>query len=160
MNYLDIILLIPLLYGAARGISRGLVVEIATLLALVLGVYLALRCSDPARVILQEYMMIPPQYSYYVAFAIIFLVVVIVIHLLGKLLTKLLNVIALGLLNRLLGTLFGVLKMTIVVCALLFLFNSIDQQYGLLSAKTKEASWLYLPLTHFAEGVYHVVIHK
>lgn len=45
MNYIDIILLLPLLYGAYRGFSRGLIIEVATLLGLLLGVYIAIKFS-------------------------------------------------------------------------------------------------------------------
>ncbi|MDR2130976.1 MAG: CvpA family protein [Odoribacteraceae bacterium] len=159
MNYVDIILLIPLAYGAFRGFSRGLIVEVATLLALILGVYFALRWSALFEGVLQEYFTVPGAYSYYIAFAIIFLLVVVAIHLLGKLLTKIAHLIALGLLNRLLGTLFGVLKIAIVLCAVLFLIDAIDTRYGFISEETKKESLLYGPLVRFANGIYQAVIH-
>ena len=46
MSYIDIIILLFLLYGAYRGFSRGLIVEVATLAGLVLGVYMAVRYSS------------------------------------------------------------------------------------------------------------------
>jgi membrane protein required for colicin V production len=159
MNYVDIILLIPLLYGAFCGVSRGLIIEVTTLLALALGVYLSLRWSASLEGLLRDYLTVPGAYSYYVAFAVVFLLVVIAIHLLGKLLTKFVSMIALGLPNRLLGLLFGILKMAIVTSALLFLFNFIDQRYELVSPAVKEGSLLYGPLVRLANGVYSAVIH-
>jgi membrane protein required for colicin V production len=158
MNYVDIILFIPLAYGAFRGFSRGLIVEVSTLLALVLGVYLSLRWSLALEELLQDYITIPGTYSYYVAFAIIFLFAVLAIHLLGILLTRVVGLIALGLLNRFLGMLFGVLKMAVVTCALLFLLEAIDQHYGFIPAATKAGSLLYTPLVTFAKWVYLTVI--
>jgi membrane protein required for colicin V production len=159
MNYIDIILLIPLVYGAFRGVSRGLVVEVATLLALLLGVFLSLRWSTLAEGFLRDIVAIPEAYSYYVAFAVIFLLVVILVHLLGRFITRLLSKIALGLVNHLLGLLFGVLKMAIFLGALLFLFNVIDLRYDLVSPETKNGSLLYNPLVSLADRVYHAVIH-
>ena len=45
MNTLDIIFLIPLLWFAYKGFVNGLVVELASLIALLLGVYLSFRFS-------------------------------------------------------------------------------------------------------------------
>jgi membrane protein required for colicin V production len=159
VNYVDVILLIPLAYGAFRGLSRGLIVEVSTLFALLAGVYVALRCSGMAEGFLQDFVAIPAEYSYYVAFAIIFLLVVIVIHALGKLLTRLARLIALGLVNRLLGMLFGVARMAVVVCAVLFLLDIIDQRYGIVGPGAKAGSLLYEPLVNLAGGVYDAVIH-
>ena len=159
MNYIDFILLIPLLYGAFRGISRGFIVEVGALVALLLGVYLALRWSLHLEGVLQEYIAVPESYAYYIAFAIIFLVVVIAIHLLGKLLTRIANIIALGLLNRLLGLLFGILKITVVLCAILFIIDAIDRQYDIISTTTKEGSFLYNPLVTIANKIYSAIVH-
>ena len=41
MNYIDIVILLFLLYGAFRGFSKGLIIEVATLAGLILGVFIA-----------------------------------------------------------------------------------------------------------------------
>ena len=45
MNYIDIVILLFLLYGAFRGFSKGLIIEVATLAGLILGVFIAIRYS-------------------------------------------------------------------------------------------------------------------
>jgi len=45
MNYLDIALVIPMVYGIVRGFSKGIVNEITSLAAIGIGVYLALNFS-------------------------------------------------------------------------------------------------------------------
>ena len=45
MNTLDIILAVILIFGFVRGLSRGLFVEVASLLALILGIYGAIHFS-------------------------------------------------------------------------------------------------------------------
>lgn len=37
MNYIDIVILLFLLYGAFRGFSKGLIIEVATLAGLIIG---------------------------------------------------------------------------------------------------------------------------
>ena len=46
MYYIDIIIILILLIGAIMGFMKGLLIEVATLAALVAGVYAAIRYSD------------------------------------------------------------------------------------------------------------------
>ena len=45
MNYLDIAITVPLLFGLIKGFSNGLIKEITGLFSLVLGVYVAVNFS-------------------------------------------------------------------------------------------------------------------
>jgi len=46
MNYLDIVLCIPLIWGAWRGLIKGFIIEVSTLIALGLGIYGGIHFSD------------------------------------------------------------------------------------------------------------------
>ena len=157
MNYIDVIILLPLVYGAYKGFSQGLIVEMSTLFALVLGVFISLRYAVNVEV-LKDFVALPESYAYYIAFAVTFLLVIIVMHLLGKLLTKLIDMVSLGLFNKLFGIVLGVLKAAIVVCVVLFIVNALDVRYDFISAKTKGDSLLYKPFVNFANGVYESAI--
>lgn len=108
MNYIDIILLLPLLYGAYRGFSRGLIIEVATLLGLLLGVYIAIKFSGYTEDFLRDFLNLSSESLSYVALGVTFLIVVVAISLLGKMLTKLIDIISLGMVNKLLGTVLGI----------------------------------------------------
>jgi len=45
MNYLDIIIVAPLLYGMIKGFSNGLIKEVTALVALLAGFYVAINFS-------------------------------------------------------------------------------------------------------------------
>ena len=45
MNYLDIIIVVPLVYGLIKGFSNGLIKEVTALVALLAGVYVAINFS-------------------------------------------------------------------------------------------------------------------
>ena len=45
MNILDIILLIPIAWFAYRGFTRGFIIELVSLIALVAGIFLAIHFS-------------------------------------------------------------------------------------------------------------------
>ena len=46
MSKIDIILIIPLLWGAFMGFRKGLVLELASLVGLILGIYGAIKFCD------------------------------------------------------------------------------------------------------------------
>ncbi|NBW72516.1 MAG: hypothetical protein EBR24_06990 [Flavobacteriia bacterium] len=46
MNILDIILIIPLLYGTWRAFNKGFIMALFTILALLIGLYAAFHFSD------------------------------------------------------------------------------------------------------------------
>ena len=116
MNYIAIVILLFLLYGAFRGFSKGLIIEVATLAGLILGVFIAIRYSPFTEGILKDFLNITSRYLSYIALAVTFLLVVIAVYLLGKMLTRLVDIISLGLVNKLLGTLLGIAKYFIMVC--------------------------------------------
>ena len=45
MNYLDIAIAAPILYGLIKGFSNGLIKEVTGLLSLIIGVYVAVNFS-------------------------------------------------------------------------------------------------------------------
>lgn len=157
MNYIDILLLLPLLYGAYRGFSKGLIIEIATLLGLVMGVFVSIKYSVYVEDFLRDFLDIASVYLSYIALAITFLLVVILIYLLGKLLTKLVDVVSLGLANKLFGTIMGILKAFLIVCVLLLILHALDDKFHFIAKQAKDKSLLFYPFLNFAEKLYNMI---
>lgn len=157
MNYIDIIILLFLLFGAFRGFSKGLVIEVATLTGLILGVYISIRYSSYTEGILRDFMNITSEYISYIALAVTFIVVVVGVYILGKLLTKLVDIISLGLVNKLLGTLFGIVKYFIIVCVLLMIVDALNEKFQFISEETIQKSLLFQPFLNFAEKIYNSI---
>ena len=74
MNYIDIILAIPLLWAIYMGFTKGFIIEITSLIALFLGVYGAIHFSY----YISDSMKLSSAYSPLISFAITFLIIVIV----------------------------------------------------------------------------------
>ena len=100
INLLDLILLIPLLLFAFQGYKKGIIIEVATLLALVLGIYAALFFSDYTANLLTGSFNISKEYLNIIAFIVTFIGVLILVLLLGKLLEKVVNLLLLGFINK------------------------------------------------------------
>ena len=157
MNYIDIVILLFLLYGAFRGFSKGLIIEVATLAGLILGVFIAIRYSPFTEGILKDFLNITSRYLSYIALAVTFLLVVIAVYLLGKMLTRLFDIISLGLVNKLLGTLLGIAKYFIMVCVLLMIVDALNDKFHFISEETRENSLLFDHFLNFAQQMYNTI---
>ena len=144
MNWLDLVLAIPLLWFTYKGFRHGLIIELASLAALILGIYVALHFSFYTEGYLRDNFTITDKYLHIISFAITFLIVAIVVYLVGKIIHKLVTIVALGFLNRLAGGVFGFLKAALVLSVILYFLNGFDP--GLLKADVKERSLLYEPV--------------
>ncbi len=88
MGYLDIILCIPLIWGLYTGFTKGVIIQMASLLALILGVYGAIVFSNLTQGILTSNFQIDNKYIPIISFATTFIAIVIAVHFLGKVLEK------------------------------------------------------------------------
>ena len=154
MHFLDIILLILLGYGLIKGFFKGLFVELASLIGLIAGIYGAFHFSDYCATILKDQFNWDETYLKISAFAITFLVILLSIILAGKALTKLADFAALGLLNKILGGLFGLLKMTVIVGVLVILFGPINSSLGLVEDNSLNETLIYKPIKAIAANVF------
>lgn len=154
MNILDIIIIIPLLLFAWQGFRKGLIIEVATLAALILGLFFAFYFSDYAANLLNEYFNIDEKYMAALSFIVTFIVVVIAIIAIGKILQKLIDIILLGFLNKAAGAVFGIIKGALILSILLLIINYFDANQKLIKEEYKENSILYEPIASFAQQLY------
>ncbi|MFW6289744.1 MAG: CvpA family protein [Mariniphaga sp.] len=154
MNYIDIILIVFLLLAAFNGFRRGLISEVASLAALVLGVWGAIEFSGVTSEFLRESLGWEANHMNLMAFILTFVAIVILVHLVASSLTKLVEVAMLGWANRITGLVFGVLKTAFILSILLLVFNKIDEEVHILSEETKINSQLYEPIRKFAPSVF------
>jgi len=112
MNYIDLVIALFLAWFAYKGYTKGLVIELASLAALVLGIYVAMYFSDITANFLNTYLNVSKKYLSLVAFVLTFVLVVIGVVTVGRILEKFIDILLLGFLNKLAGAVFGVLKQT------------------------------------------------
>lgn len=150
MNYIDIILCIPLVWGLYKGFTKGLIVEAATFIAFGLGIWGGIHFSNYVAKTLEEKFNWHSTYLPIASFAITFLGIVILIYFIAKLIQRLVEGMALGAINKIGGALFGVLKFALVMSVVIFMIDSIEKSYPMVSFKTKEESLLYKPVGKIA----------
>lgn len=160
MGILDIVLGLLLLYGLYKGLKNGLFVEIASIIALIAGLYGAIHFSYIAGDYLSQNMQWNERYINITAFIITFMVIVLVVHMAGKFLTKIADFAMLGLLNKLAGAIFGVLKVAVILGALLVFFERANSSVNLIKSDTLENSELYEPIKEIGALVFSKVLKE
>lgn len=154
INILDIILLIPLLLFAYNGFKKGIIIEVASLAALILGLYFAFYFSDLAAELLNSWFTIDPSYMAAIAFIVTFLVVVVVVVAVGKVLQKFIDILLLGFFNKLAGAVFGILKGALVLSIVIFIINYFDGNRSVFKPDTCSKSIFYTPVESIAPSLY------
>ena len=143
MNYLDIILLCLLGLLIFNGIRKGFIISLASLVALILGIWAAVHFSGYMSGWLDKTFHPSGTWLPVLSFTLTFLLVVISVMIIAKLLEKVVKTVGLGLLNRIAGGLFGLVKGVIIVSVLLFIIVSFDPKGKVITPKAKESSFFY-----------------
>jgi membrane protein required for colicin V production len=159
MNIIDILLGALLLFGLVRGLTKGLFVEVASLVALIAGIYGAIHFSDFIAEFLMERIDWGEKAINLTAFAVTFVIIVLAISLAGKALTKLADFAALGFLNKLLGAVFGVLKIGLILSVVLLIFSKMNRDIPFLEDEDLKDSVLYEPVKSLAPMLFPNMIN-
>lgn len=154
MNIIDIIFGGLILFGVVRGFMKGFFVETTSLLALVLGIYGAIHFSYIAGNYLYSWLDWDESYVNLIAFAITFGVIIVLVSLLGRMLTKLAEVVAMGIINRLIGGIFGGFKIALILGIVFTFFDKTSNSLFFFGEKAAEKSVLYKPVKELGEYVF------
>jgi len=157
MNYIDIVIIVVLAVGMVRGFINGLVKEVASLAALILGIWGAIRFSSFTAGKLYDYFDMSGKYVGIISFLVTFGIIVIIIHFIGLLVDKLMQAVALGFINKLLGIVFGLFKSVLIMSVVLVVLNAIDARRPFLPKEKIEQSMLYNPVSDIAPAIFPII---
>lgn len=132
MNWLDVLILLPLLVGLVRGLMRGLISEVIAFAVVILGVLGAHFAAPSASAWLLKQFAWPKGACDVTAYTLIFLAIAICLSVIARLLTKFLRAIHLGWANRLFGGLFGIVKFGILVLVVVFVLDKSNETFHYL----------------------------
>lgn len=150
MNKLDIILLLPIALGFVFGLFKGLIKEITSLAAIVLGIYGAKLLAPLLATFLVGLFGFSEKVALPMSYLLLFVGIAIGLLILAKSLEKIFESMSLGGLNKFFGGIFGALKYGLIVSVLLIVFNAVDSRFAFVNAQTKENSIVYKPLLNLA----------
>lgn len=162
MNKLDLFFLVVLGIGFIRGLMKGAIMQLASLAAIVLGIYGASTLYEAFAHFLAQSLHVSAQLSAPLAFLLLFVAIGLGLFFLGKLLSSFFKAISLSWIDRLLGALIGLLKVALILGILLQLFAFLDTTKS-KGAPTKTHSTLYQTLEAFPSQVlpfFHLYVTK
>lgn len=138
IHWLDIVILIPACWFGFKGLKNGLIKELVSLSALVLGIWATFRFSGWVAPLFGDI-----EWANVLAFVVIFLGVLILTFLVGKLAEKIITLVIPAFFNNLLGLFFGVAKVCVVFAAMLYFVETIDHKEMAFKPDMKEKSLFY-----------------
>jgi len=147
---LDVIILIPILWGVYKGYQKGLLLELSMLFAFLLATIMGFKLINVMMHWLQPYFGSDNKMMPAIAFIITFLAVLIGINMLTKIVKRFLDVSILGSLDNVGGAVLGVLKATFILSTLMWL---IDSANILLPQNLTEGTVVYPYLVKFSPAL-------
>lgn len=132
MNLLDWIFIIIIGVSAVYGLFKGLVKEVISLLAVIVGLILASRLCMGASALLIN-LGLGEQAAQILSFFILFIIIFIAIVLVGRLIHKFVHAIFLGWLNRLGGAGFGFIRGVIVSSIIIIITITLSEKAPILT---------------------------
>ena len=154
MNYLDIIIAIPLVWAVYTGFTKGFVIALASLVALIGGIYCAIHFSGITGDFIDRWFDPNPKYLPLISFSFTFLIVVGIVYLIAFLIDRIIKATGLGIVNRLVGVVFNLAKMALILSVIMSLFNYAGVIRPLIPEKAKQESVLYDPVSRIAPAVF------
>ena len=144
MNWLDILILLPLLLGLVNGYKQGFVSEVVTFAVVIFGALCARIVAPPVATVLASLFAWPEGVCDVIAYCLVFILVAVVLTMVANMLTHLLNAIHLGWANRLVGAAFGMVKVYLILLIAVFVLERTNDEFHYLDhSKMLDESVLY-----------------
>ena len=147
MKTIDIILLIPLLFGAYLGYKKGFVTMLFKFAALLLGIVIGFKLVHVGSVMLEPHIGNANGFLPLISFIAIVISVILIVNLLGKILKAILDMTLLGSFDNLAGAIFNLSRWAFLAGTILWLME--EGGVGLPSTQT-EGAFIYPILVQVA----------
>jgi membrane protein required for colicin V production len=157
MNWIDLVIVILLGLSVITGFTNGFMKEVASLAALILGIWGAIKFSTFTAAKLYDWFDMSGRYVGIISFLITFLVIVVIIHFIGIIADKFIDTLSLGFLNRILGMVFGLLKSVLILSVFFVILNALDARRPFLPKETIEGSRFYTPISDIAPAIFPII---
>ena len=162
MIYIDLIVIVVLLYAFLKGFSNGLVNELASFLGLLIGAIISYSFSDDLSKIIDDHLEIDGQILNILSFILLFILTSFLFTIAGKYMTKLIKYISLGTINRLLGGIFSSLKFLIIIVSISMVINYFSELLAIeiIPSEQKNKSTVYPILISIGDLLLEVLNNK
>jgi membrane protein required for colicin V production len=148
VNYIDIILIIPIAIGAWKGFRKGLILEVFSLLALFAGIYAGVYFSSYAADFLREDIKLHSEYNGIGAFLVTFVAVLVGVYYMGKMVSSMAKIASLEIVNKIMGAVFSSVKALLILSIALMCLKGLNGKFRVLPEEIIEESLLFEPVSN------------
>ncbi|TDM00039.1 MAG: hypothetical protein C4K58_01980 [Flavobacteriaceae bacterium] len=157
MVFLDYIFLIPLLVGLVFGFSKGFIHQIASLVGVGIATVGSFKFSSFAQNFFEGSSLVNPTWVPFVSVGVTFVLIIISIKLVANLLRGVLSATGLGIINKLLGSVFGVLKYGLLLCLFTHYFTKFNNIFQFITPEAIVESYFYPYFKAIGDQILEVV---
>ena len=150
LNTIDFIVCLVLGLAVWKGWRQGFIVQIGSLVALVVGLWLAARYGA----VVGERLRLDESVRTAGGFVVVLLGVMLSIAVAGRLLRRIFRFAGFGLLDIALGVAACAVKYLLLVSVLLTAFDRLNSSYSLVGQRTIDSSVSYRPLLRISEALF------
>ena len=153
MNWLDIVILCLGIVGLIKGFADGMIRQVVSVAAMILGLYLSSGAAGWVSGYLTQLDWIPEWLVYPVSYFLGFVIIVGIILFAGNVIHKLVSFTPLGIINKLVGALLGLLLMVFFMSLILMIVERFDSNSALIPSDVKDSSFFYNGIKDFIQNV-------
>lgn len=150
MNTIDLIVCLILVLAVWNGWRQGFVMQVCSLAGIVAGIWIASRYGAAVG----AWMKLDEAVSAAGGFVVVLLAVVLLVAIAGRLVRKLCHFAGFGIADTLLGIAVSVLKYLLILSVLFSAFDTLNEDYSLVGARTIGGSKSYKPVMRLSEAVF------
>lgn len=154
VNILDVIILVCLIPALVQGFRKGFIKQAFSIAAIVLGAWLSFTFSSKVAVWAGPFVKMNGTLLGILSFVLVFAAVCLALMIASNLARKLVSFVMLGWMDKLLGTVFGLLKAVLAIGLAIMLVDAANTVLDLIPESTIKESILYAPVKDIANVVY------
>lgn len=142
MNWIDIVIIVPLIWALWSGYRNGIIHQVGVLAGLIVGIALAYFLGEAV----VSWMNVTNPVGRIVTYIAIAGAVLLIVVIVARTISGAFNAAGLGILDQLGGALLSVVKVGIIVSVLLCCFQWLNNKKEIVSQQTLDSSLLYRPM--------------
>lgn len=154
MNFIDYIFIFILFFSVIGGYKNGLIAEVASIAALILGIWGAIHFSEVTSEQLVRYFNFHSAHMDIISFAVTFVIIVILVHIVAGTVSKMFEPGVLGVFNKMGGIIVGLLRSLLFLSIMLLIFDRIDRDMHFIPETAKKESRMYESIRNFAPSIF------
>ena len=154
MNFIDYIIIFILFFSLIGGYKNGLIAEVASIAALILGIWGAIHFSQITTEQLIKYFKLQTVYLDIISFAVTFVIIVILVHIVADVVSKMVEPGLLGVFNKMGGVIVGMMRSLLFLSITLLIFDKIDNDMHFIPENAKKESRMYESIRNLAPSIF------